>query len=64
MTKDLQQQFDWYSAEIEKARPDLAKKRAAFLDADARVTALERDRSIVFRELLDAVSTTGEPNAK
>lgn len=53
----LQRQFDWYSAEIDKARADLKKKRAEFLDADAKVSTLERDRYVVWKDLLDHVGS-------
>jgi hypothetical protein len=49
----LQEQFDWYSAEIEKHRVLLNKKRQEFFDADAKVSYLERDRAIVWRQLCD-----------
>lgn len=65
MSEALQRQFDWYSTEIDKARADLKKKRADFLDADAKVSALERDRYLVWKDLLHVVgSPLASPSGK
>lgn len=53
----LQEQFDWYSAEIEKHRALRDRKRQEFFDADAKVSYLERDRAIVWRQLCDELQS-------
>jgi predicted nucleic acid-binding Zn-ribbon protein len=63
VTKSIQEQLDWYHAEIETKRKAFNQKRQEFFALDAEVSRIEREANRLFRDwangLIDNPPLTG-----